>query len=81
MFPIPNCSLNVGILGALVAARQQQHHYPVGHRVIDPVARSLVDPKLPHPFSTGLVIAKIPTLDPVHPLEHLPLGERIAKLF
>jgi len=70
---------------------QQQHDGPAGHRVIDAIARSGIDPQFRYPIAQGLVVAEIAEFHAVHaaddsdlafwiPQLHKPIREWIAAI-
>jgi len=52
--------LNVCRLFSFVAAAEKQYAFPAYHRVIDPVARSPIDPQFAYTLSQRLTVAKVP---------------------
>jgi hypothetical protein len=78
--PVCAGSVNVCILGSLVAATEQQDHLSSGDSVIDSVSWADVDAHLPDPIAAKLVIAEVAQFHPVYSAVNSDFRLRVAEL-
>src|SRR5690554_6825821 len=72
---------HIASLRGLVAADEQDDRDAPTLRIIDAIARTVIDPHLAHAFADGLHIARIAFGQTVDPDEYLRDGARVAQLF
>jgi len=64
--PVSTGSVDIRILGSLVATAQQQNNFLVGDCVIHPVSCPHINAELPYTIATKLVIAEVAKLDAIY---------------
>lgn len=65
--PAVACAANVRFLGSLVAAAKEQDDSCASDCIVDPIARSNIDPKFPNAIPAEFVIPEVTKFDAIDP--------------
>jgi hypothetical protein len=63
--PAVACAANVRFLGSLVAAAKEQDDSCASDCIVDPIARSNIDPKFPNAIPAEFVIPEVTKFDAI----------------
>ena len=69
-------SLDIGVLGSLVAAAQHDDQHSAALHEVEPVARAVIDPRFRNAFANRLHIAEIAQFEPAEARNNAGRGMR-----